>query len=508
MKKALFLSVVVCLFIVAAQAQSCDPGDLSISGLSHYNKSMEYIEHLDLGTHEKAVEELEALIKTDSLWCDGVYKQLGYLCELIYNDSKNNIAKQRKFLKKAVHYYKVYLRFNENDRAVINNVSKLESLLDIGQTTINNSIKIEMVYVEGILNKDTTDCIHSFFMGKYEVTQAQWEAVMESNPSYFKGPNLPIENISDKDALLFIKELNRLTGNNYRLPTEVEWKYAAHGGKIQDEYVYSGGYAPDKVAWTANNSFGRTHPVGEKEPNSLGIFDMTGNVSEMCKAKDDLGENVKEVFGGNFSLNPSPINSGSPYDTYYYKMNPQNIGFRLVLPIESYIGDEQNWEQKIYAKKQAMKIKNEEALQRKYKYHFYPYPIIRFIGGKWIDFNIGYNFNSEIPIAHATISMGPVFASALAFDSASFFCSVGASLWIINLFNFRLGLAYSVQNNMLGVDVGLEKRWKYYGVSGGALLFLNDEIIPHLEIMCYGVKVGAIKHKNQIIPMLGVRFWF
>lgn len=543
MKKALLFSVVVCLFIVAAQAQSCDPGDLSISGLSHYNKSMEYIEHLDLGTHEKAVGELEALIKTDSLWCDGVYKQLGYLCELIYNDSKNNIAKQRKFLKKAVHYYKVYLRFNENDRAVINNVSKLESLLDIGQTTINNSIKIEMVYVEGMLNKDTTDCIHSFYISKYEVTQAQWEAVMGTKPSYFKGPNLPVENILPENSsvktgyALFINELNRITGAKYRIPTVIEWQYAAKGGINQENYAYSGSHSPYKVGWLPENSDNRTHPVGEKEPNILGIYDMTGNVAEITLCSEYgsgfrlCGGSALMMHGGStiplngeescridYTLNP--FTSYNHLENRYYAAGYGNLnyylissGIRLLREIDysNMSEEEKKWDALIYNKKMAQeksRQKEEKAYEemiKKIEYKNSFYPIIQ-SDGNWVDINIGYDFDSKVPIAYATISPGPIYASALVFDSASFFYSAGASLKIVNRFNLRLGLAYSAQNSLFGMDVGLGKQWKNFGVSGGALLFQNDEIIPHLEIECYRIKAGAIRYKKQLIPTLGAHF--
>ena len=546
MKKALLFSFFVCLFSIDVQAQSCDPEDLSISGLSHFNKSMEYIEHLDLGTHEKAVEELESLIKTDSLWCDGVYKQLGYLCELIYNDSKNNIAKQQKYLRKTIRYYKVYLRFNENDRTVIEKVSSLESLLDIGQNSINNSIKIEMVYVEGMLNKDTTDCIHSFYISKYEVTQAQWEAVMGTNPSYFKGSNLPVENIlpekpsSKTGYILFINELNRITGAKYRIPTVDEWQYAAKGGKNQENYAYSGSQTPYKVGWLPENSDYRTHPVGEKEPNILGIYDMTGNVAEITSSSEYgsgfrlCGGSALMRHGGNtiplngeesckidYTLDPfTSSNSRNYLENIYYAAGYGNLnyylissGIRLLREIDysNMSEEEKKWDALIYNKKRTQEYYQqiwEEAYEKELKKIEYKnsfFPIIQ-SDGNWVDINIGYDYDSKVPIAYASISPGPIYASALVFDSASFFYSAGASLRIINRFNLRLGLAYSSQNKMFGMDVGLGKQWKNFGVSGGALLFQNDEIIPHFEIECYGFKAGAIRYKKQVIPMLGTHF--
>ena len=117
-----------------------------------------------------------------------------------------------------------------------------------------------------------------FFLGKYEVTQGQWEAVMGSNPSRFDGcgPDCPVENVSWDDVQEFIRRLNaREGGNRYRLPTEAEWEYAARAGTNGDHY---GNLAA--IAWHEDNSGNRTHPVGRKAPNEWGLYDMLGNVWE------------------------------------------------------------------------------------------------------------------------------------------------------------------------------------------------------------------------------------
>jgi formylglycine-generating enzyme required for sulfatase activity len=118
----------------------------------------------------------------------------------------------------------------------------------------------------------------AFEIGKYQVTQALWEAVMHGNPSRFKGANLPVETVSWDDAQEFITRLN--AGNDdydYRLPTEAEWEYACRAGTIGD---YAGNL--DEMGWYDENSGGRTHPVGEKKANDWGVYDMHGNVSEWC----------------------------------------------------------------------------------------------------------------------------------------------------------------------------------------------------------------------------------
>lgn len=124
--------------------------------------------------------------------------------------------------------------------------------------------------------------LSSYYIGKTEVTQALWQAVMGSNPSNFKGADLPVECVSWDDCQEFIQKLNRLTGRNFRLPTEAEWEFACRGGNNSCGYKYSGSNNLANVAWYDDNSDGQTHPVATKAPNELGIYDMSGNVWEWC----------------------------------------------------------------------------------------------------------------------------------------------------------------------------------------------------------------------------------
>ena len=126
--------------------------------------------------------------------------------------------------------------------------------------------------------------LSSYCIGDAEVTQALWQAVMGSNPSYFTG-NLqrPVERVSWNDCQTFITKLNQLTGKTFRLPTEAEWEYAARGGNKSQGYKYAGSNTLGDVAWYDGNSSSTTHPVATKAPNELGLYDMSGNVWEWCQ---------------------------------------------------------------------------------------------------------------------------------------------------------------------------------------------------------------------------------
>ena len=145
---------------------------------------------------------------------------------------------------------------------------------------------------------------NDYYIGKYEVTQGLWKAVMGKNPSCFKGDNMPVEQVSWNDCQKFISKLNKITGKTFRLPTEAEWEYAARGGKKSGGYQYSGSSNLSDVAWYDGNSGNKTHIVGSKQGNELGIYDMSGNVWEWCH--DWFGS-----YSSSSQVNPLGANSGS-----------------------------------------------------------------------------------------------------------------------------------------------------------------------------------------------------
>lgn len=146
--------------------------------------------------------------------------------------------------------------------------------------------------------------LHDYYLGETEVTQELWEEVMGYNPANTIGASLPIENISWNDCADFIRELNNRTGKTFRLPTEAEWEYAARGGIYSRQCVYSGSDNAEEVGWVKSNCDGSTHPVGTRNSNELGIYDMTGNVCEWCQ---DWMSN----YNSTDQVNPVGPNSGT-----------------------------------------------------------------------------------------------------------------------------------------------------------------------------------------------------
>lgn len=182
-----------------------------------------------------------------------------------------------------------------------------------------NGVQFKMVAVEGGTfqmgsNDGGTDeqpvhsvTLSSYYIGQTEVTQALWEAVMGTNPSYFKGKNLPVERVSWSNCVTFITKLKKLTAQNFRLLTEAEWEYAARGGRKSKGYRYAGSNNLDAVAWWNDRYGDTTHPVATKQPNELGLYDMSGNVKEWCQ----------DMYNSSYYSSSPSSNPGGPSSGRY-----------------------------------------------------------------------------------------------------------------------------------------------------------------------------------------------
>ncbi len=239
----------------------------------------------------------------------------------------------------------------------VNNASATEATLPgsvtdslVGNFTLVRGGTFEMgcTYFKNQCSSDETPVhpvtIGSYYIGKTEVTQKQWRAVMGSVPDvHFSCDDCPVERVSWDDALLFIEKLNTLSSGKYRLPTEAEWEYAAKGGhQSLDRYNYAGGFDPLQVSWFEKNSGNKTHPVGKLQPNELGLYDMSGNVSEWCSDEFRVYSGNRDVSLLSTNDGDTRVNRGGSWNdklSYCRVSNRSNLkpdsrfdtlGFRLV----------------------------------------------------------------------------------------------------------------------------------------------------------------------------------
>jgi len=220
-----------------------------------------------------------------------------------------------------------------------NKIDQTENRILISETEKINSNKsgFEMVFIQGgnfmmggndkiddggnPASRIADECPHNvtvkdFAIGKYEVTQLDWFKVMGTRPSKQKDcDNCPVEQVSWDDIQEFILKVNSLQGENYRLPSEEEWEFAAKGGVKSKDYIYAGSNHANEVAWFKDNSSNNPHPVGELQPNELGLYDMSGNIWEWLSDKktpypcDSIGKifESKLLRGGSFSHRASSV---------------------------------------------------------------------------------------------------------------------------------------------------------------------------------------------------------
>ena len=325
---------------------------LTKQGCSEIKKAITITEGETLSVNEKLQTGKEISISTDKSG-DKIYVDGNYV----------GISPITSTLAYGTHTIKA----ERNGKTVSKNINVVQSGGDSSvkltffgnQTFTVNGVSFTMIAVEGgtfqmgATSEQGSDAdsdekpVHSvtlsdYYVGETEVTQELWTAVMGNNPSYYKGNNKPVEQVSWNDCQEFVKKLNQLTGKNFRLPTEAEWEYAARGGNKSKGYKYSGSNTIDDVAWYTYNS-SSTHNVKTKQANELGIYDMSGNVYEWCQ--DWYGS-----YSSSSQANPIGPSSGSRRVlrgggwvnfarycrvSFRYNRNPDGsdsyYGFRLVL---------------------------------------------------------------------------------------------------------------------------------------------------------------------------------
>ena len=218
--------------------------------------------------------------------------------------------------KQGFKVYKQSIRVEENN--IVDIVATMTEHKDETYIETAKGLNLKMIYVEGGTfamgsNSGESDeksvhnvTLDSYYIGETEITQAQWRAVMGSNPSYYTGDNRPVECVSWNDAQEFCEKLSELTGKRYVLPTEAQWEYAARGGNQSKGYTYSGSNNIDEVAKYNSSACGGHSNVKSKKPNELGIYDMSGNVWEWCSDWYSSSS-----YSSSSQTNPQGPNSGS-----------------------------------------------------------------------------------------------------------------------------------------------------------------------------------------------------
>jgi len=273
-------------------------------------------------------------------------------------------------MKKYIYILKLYL---------------LLILFIIFNCTQNKKINIEMVYVESgkfMMGDDSgaenekpvheVKITKSFYISKYEITFKQFDAFCEDvkknkpNDRGWGRDNLPVIHVNWYEALAFCNWLSKTEGlkpcyykknnkwvfdvnaNGYRLPTEAEWEYTARGGKHSKGYIYSGSNNPDEIAWYSNNADNHPHPVGQKKPNELGLYDMSGNVWEWCwdghdddfyktsPVTDPIGKSAwfQEKRGGSWKGSIAGLKVSFRNSDYPAPDITNDVGFRIIKNIE------------------------------------------------------------------------------------------------------------------------------------------------------------------------------
>ena len=306
----------------------------------HYGETPNYINEIIIGNHElkltkQGCSEVKQtiIIKEGETLSVNEKLQTGKEISISTDKSGDKIYVDGDYIgispiTSSLSYGNHEIKAERNGKTVSKNINVVQSggdssvKLTFGNQIFTvNGVSFTMIAVEGgtfpmgATSEQGSDAdsdekpVHSvtlsdYYIGETEVTQELWTAVMGNNPSYYKGNNKPVEQVSWNDCQEFVKKLNQLTGKNFRLPTEAEWEYAARGGNKSQGYKYSGSNTLGDVAWYYDNSSSQTHEVKTKQANELGIYDMSGNVWEWCQ--DWSGS-----YSSSSQTNPTGPSSGS-----------------------------------------------------------------------------------------------------------------------------------------------------------------------------------------------------
>jgi formylglycine-generating enzyme required for sulfatase activity len=272
---------------------------------------------LDEGANWPLMDMLEVLQNLDR------FKQLAIMVRV--KGAGNPVNTRETYTEQETYYEDVVITPGGFFKKAVTEKQKKTRMVTKTRTVTTSSSGKEVTYFEfcPIPEQD-------YYLGKYPVTQQQWEAVMGSNPSNFQGGSMPVETVSWYDAQIFIQQFNQLSGKkHYRLPTEEEWEYACRAGSSSDYYFGDDASQLGEYAWYDGNAGRSTHPVGQKKPNGWGLYDMAGNVFEWTDSWVDSSPSTRVLRGGSW-LNTA-VRCRSAYRSNYPPDRRLNyVGFRLV----------------------------------------------------------------------------------------------------------------------------------------------------------------------------------
>ncbi len=272
---------------------------------------------LDEGANWPLMDMLEVLQNLDR------FKQLAIMVRV--KGAGNPVNTRETYTEQETYYEDVVITPGGFFKKAVTEKQKKTRMVTKNRTVTTSSSGKEVTYFEfcPIPEQD-------YYLGKYPVTQQQWEAVMGSNPSHFKGGRLPVEMVSWDDAQLFIQKLNQLSGKkHYRLPTEEEWEYACRAGTTSEYYFGDDESQLGEYAWYEGNAGRTTHPVGQKKPNEWGLYDMAGNVWEWTDSWYDSSRSFRVIRGGSWGCSAVGCRSANRYD-FQPDVRYDYVGFRLV----------------------------------------------------------------------------------------------------------------------------------------------------------------------------------